>query len=145
MFAYQIPVILIQEIYLHGIVYLTILVRGIIIANLKNNDMFISYHTDKELFLIKLRKALRSDFTLRDLPDYLSIISPYKSLKSFREEIITRLSDGKYRIGYYNKLNGRSLFYVHNEETGRYSDRVEMSYIALVRQLLKLPANGSDL
>ena len=106
--------------------------------------MFISYHTDKELFLIRLRKALRSDYRLRDLPDYLSIISPYKSLKSFREEIITRLSDGKYHIGYYNKLNGRSLFYVRNEETGKYSDRVEMSYIALVRQLLKLPANESD-
>lgn len=106
--------------------------------------MFISYHTDKELFLIRLRKALRNDYTLRDLPDYLAIISPYKSLKSFREEIITRLSDGKYRIGYYNKLNGRSLFYVRNEETGKYSDRVEMSYIALVRQLLKLPANESD-
>ena len=106
--------------------------------------MFISYHTDKELFLIRLRKALRSDYTLRDLPDYLAIISPYKSLESFRQEIINHLSDGKYRIGYYNKLNGKSLFYVRNEETGRYSDRVEMSYIALVRQLLKLHANESD-
>lgn len=107
--------------------------------------MFISQLNDKELFLIKLNKALRSDFTINDLPDYLAIISPYKSLKSFREAIITDLSEGKYRIGYYNKLNGKSLFYVLDEESGKYSGRVQMSYIALVRQLLKLPANGSDL
>lgn len=107
--------------------------------------MFISYHTDKELFLIKLRKALRSDFTLRDLPDYLAIISPYKSLDSFRQEIITRLSNGKYRIGYYNNLNGKSLFYVRDEDTGKYSESIQMSYVALVRKLLKMQANGSDL
>lgn len=107
--------------------------------------MFISYHTDKELFLVRIRKAIRRDFTLNDLPDYLATISPYVDLKSFRQQIITDLSGGRYKLGYYNNLNGKSQFYVRDEETGKYSDKVEMSYIALVRQLLKLPANGSDL
>jgi len=106
--------------------------------------MFISYHTDKELFLIRLRKALRSDYTLRDLPDYLAIISPYKSLKSFREEIITDLSGGKYKLAYYNNLNGKSLFYVLDEDTGKYSSSLQMSYVALVRKLLKMHANESE-
>ncbi len=107
--------------------------------------MFISQLHDKELFLMKLQKALRRDYTLKDLPDYLLLISPYRGLKSFREEIITDLSDGKYRIGYYNNLNGKSLFYVRNEYSGKYSGQLQMSYIALVRQLLRLPANESDL
>ena len=98
--------------------------------------MFISQLHDKELFLIKLNNALRSDYTIKEIPEYLSIISPHTSLKSFREEIITDLSEGLIKIGTYTTLNGKSLFYLR-DESGSYSEPLYSSYVSLVRKLLR--------